>query len=271
MNPTRTAAFVCLTLASGCSIDSGKSVYCDRDLVVTGTVDGVRTSSDDYSMQSVWFNTSIEEEAVSDLDRELMENMGLDPDDDEDVSRYVYFTQNYDHRVLLMEELSTTDLGSLGGTIGKDLGTFFFDLEEEATQPETWVKVFDASPIEAPRDAGNLSALGDAIRDVIDEMRSNGQPDVLVAFSPDRSDETVAESSLIVLLSNTARYARSGQARFHEVISLTGDPVESIDYPTDDIDAMSLDSSVVFDDGDDADTVDVQATCLKVSVSGAAD
>ena len=47
-----------------------------------------------------------------------------------------------------------------------------------------------------------------------------------------------------------------------------GDSVDAIDSPTDDIDAMSLDASITFKG---SDTVDIDATCLKVSVSGEAD
>ena len=263
-----TTLIAALVLSStSCTIDTGKSIYCDRDLAVSGAVNGVEVAEDDYSMQSIWFNSSVEEEAINDLDAAMMEEMGLDPDDPEDVTRYRYFTTAYDHRVLLVEELSNTDYGSLGGETGKDFGVFFFDLEAHATQPGDAVAVFDASAIHTLRDAGDTGALGDAVRSILDEMQQNDQPDALVAFAADRSAESTVESTLIVLLSRNATYASGGSAVFHEVVSLDGDDVSSIRYPTDDIDAMSLSAGVTFG----ADTVSVDATCLKVGVSGEAD
>ncbi len=261
-----------LPLLAACTFDTGESQYCDRVVDITGAVDGVDVAFDDYEVQSVWFNTSLEQELdkeLSSIDREIMEEMGLDPDNNEDVARYRYFNQAYDLRFLFIEQLSESDYGALGAEIGRDLGVFFFDLEPGNVQPDTDVAVFDLSPVEAPRDAGNKQALGNALRTALDTMRDNGKPDVLVAFAPDRSDEGQPRSTFINLFGESTRFASAGTARFGNGMTSAGEPLDAIEYPLTDVDNLGLSASVTIPGATLAgETVTIDADCVVVSVSG---
>jgi len=255
-------------LATGCTFDLGESQFCDRDVDIRGQVSGTDVALDEYKVQSVWFNTSLEEQALSDVDREMMDEMGLDDQDQADVERFLYFTKNYDLRNLYIEQLSETEYGALGAKIGKDLGIYFFDLADYEVQPGAPIAVFDVSAVEAPRDAGDTDALGEVLRQLIDEMRDNGRPDAIVAFAPDRSEESEVESIFIEMLSPTARFATSGKATFRDVEDKAGNPVSTVAYPTDDIDNISFSADVTFGEGEH---VVVQTECVLTSISGSAD
>jgi hypothetical protein len=82
--------------------------------------------------------------------------------------------------------------------------------------------------------------------------------EMLVAFAANRSAETVAESTFIVLLSKNDTHASGRSARFHEVISPEGEVVCDTDSPIDDVHAMSLLGIAEFG----LDTVEVEARCL---------
>jgi hypothetical protein len=259
---------VSVVLATGCTFDLGESQFCDREVDIRGQVSDTDVYQEDYKVQSVWFNSSLEEQALSDLDREMMEQMGLDDQEQADVERFLYFTKNYDLRNLYIEQLSETEFGALGAKIGKDLGIYFFDLEDHEVQPGTPIAVFDVSDVEVPRDMGDTEALGEVLRQLIDEMRDNGRPDAIVAFAPDRSEESEAESIFIEMLSPNARFATSGTATFRDVEDLSGLPVSTLVYPTEDIDNISFSADVVFGEGEH---VVVQTECVLTSVSGSAD
>lgn len=255
-------------VAAACTFDTGESLYCDRQVVITGEVEGVSVGFDDYQVQSVWFNTSIEEaveQELSSLDREIMEEMGLDPDDSEDVERYRYFNQAYDLRFLFIEQLDEGQYGALGATIGRDLGVYFFDLAESEVQPGTSVEVFDLSSIEGPRDRGNRDALGEAMRTAIDTMRSDGKPNALVAFDPDRTDDGQPRSAFITLFAGGARFGTSGTASFGDGMDSSGAPLESIVYPLEDVDNLGLSVDATLSGGE---VVTVEASCVVVDVSG---
>lgn len=257
-----------VVVAAGCTFDLGESEFCDRDVDIRGQVSGTDVYLEDYKVQSVWFNSSLEEQALSDLDREMMEQMGLDDQEQADVERFLYFTKNYDLRNLYIEQLTETEYGALGAKIGKDLGIYFFDLADHEVQPGTPIAVFDVSDVEAPRNAGDTEALGEVLRQLIDEMRDNGRPDAIVAFAADRSEETEAESIFIEMLSPTARFATSGTARFRDVEDLAGLPVSTLQYPTEDIDNISFSADVTFGEGEH---VVVKTECVLTAISGSAD
>jgi hypothetical protein len=245
-----------------CTIDSGDSAYCDRAVTLSGTVAGDAPYDDGMSVQAAWFLRSAEEAALSALDQEVMQRMGLDASDDADVQRYRYFTSQYDVRMLFVEELSQTQAGSLGATIGRDFGVFLFDAFDAQLQPGAKVQVFDLSAVEAARRAGDREALGDAVRTAIDTMRTNGIVDALVAFAPDRSGEG-AESSLIVLLSANAIYATGGSVSLEGVLDTQGAALAEIAHPTNAIDSFGLQGTVDFG----GDAVELGVSCAKAIIS----
>lgn len=249
-------------LFAACTIDSGESAYCDRVVTLDGAVGGTAPYDDAMSVQGAWFLRSAEESALSALDQEVMERMGLDFNDEADVQRYRYFTSQYDVRLLFVEELSQTDAGSLGATIGRDFGVFLFDAFDAQLQPGTKVQVFDLSAVEAARRAGDRDALGEAVRTAIDTMRTNGIVDALVAFAPDRSAEG-AESNLIVLLSANATYATGGSVSLEGVLDLQGTALTEITHPTNTIDSFGLQGTVDFG----GDAVALDAACVKAVIS----
>jgi hypothetical protein len=264
-------------LTIGCSLDTGKSQYCDREYTLDGELSGSNVSFDDYQVQAVWFNSSVEErlnDEVGALDIEIMEEMGLDPDSNEDILRYKYWIQAYDLRFLFIEQLSSTDFGALGSEIGRDLGFYFFDLNAHEVQPGTEVAVFDISSIEPLRDSGDTEALGNEIRNLVDTMQNNGQPDLIVAYSPDRSGENVLRSALINIFSANARFASSGSASFQEILDAYGDSVSSLGYPPADLDSLGLDANIQFNggqtllEGEEAESLDAELSCAVLQISG---
>ena len=261
----------------GCSLDTGKSAYCDRTHSLTGEISESQVDFDGYEIQAVWFNTSLEQrltDEVSALDMEIMAEMGLDPSSNDDVMRYKYWIQAYDLRFLFIEQLSEGNYGALGSEIGRDLGFYFFDLNAHEIQPGTQVAVFDISSIEPLRNSGDTAALGDEIRNLVDTMRDNGQPDLLVAYSPDRSGEDTFRSALINLFSANARFASSGSAEFVGVLDTVGNPVSSMPYPVSGLDSMGLRAELQFRGGqtlispEDAETLTAELDCAVVQISG---
>jgi hypothetical protein len=259
--PLATAALGLAAL--GCKVDSGTSEYCERHTLLSGSAGGTDVGSEDYSVQVVWFNKSAEEQALSAVDKNMMASLGLDAASQEDVDRYFYWLSAYDLRLLFIEELSETEFGSLGAKLGKDLSIYFFDLAANEVQQGEAVQVFDMSPLVEARASGK-SALGDAVRELVDEMRDNGKPDVIVGFAPDRSEEQQPEASLINLFSPNTVFATRGQGSFSELVDRNGDDVGTLAYPVQNLDATSLKVSGTFEDG----TVGVEADCIGTSISG---
>jgi hypothetical protein len=256
-----------LPLSVACSFDTGKSQFCDREVLIDGKVAGKSVNYEDYEVQSVFFNTSFEEDALREadaIDREVMAELGLDPDDPEDLARYRYFTEAYDLRFLFIEQLDSTDYGSLGASIGRDLGIYYFDLAASGIQPDTAITVMDASGVAVARESGDTDALGAELRSVIDEMRENGHPDLIVAFDPDRSDEGQAQASLIDLFGESAEFADSGKGLFNGVLDSAGNELDALTYPVADLDSMSTQVDVTFGE----QVVSIDATCVVVNVSG---
>lgn len=250
--------------ALGCKVDSGTSEYCERHTLLTGDGAQANVGSEDYSVQVVWFNTSAEEQALSSVDKSMMDNLGLDDGNEDDVERYRYWLSAYDLRLLFIEEQSEGELGSLGAKFGKDLSIYFFDLAANQTQQGQAVQVFDMSPLVDARAEGDKDVLGQAIRDLVDEMRDNGKPDVVIGFAPDRSKEFQPEASLINLFSPNTTFAIRGQGSFSDLVDRNGDDVGTVSYPVENLDATSLDVSGTFEDG----AVSVEADCIGTTISG---
>jgi hypothetical protein len=122
----------------------------------------------------------------------------------------------------------------------------------------------DASGVAVARESGDTDALGAELRSVIDEMRENGHPDLIVAFDPDRSDEGQAQASLIDLFGESAEFADSGKGLFNGVLDSAGNELDALTYPVADLDSMSTQVDVTFGE----QVVSIDATCVVVNVSG---
>ena len=254
-------SFLALT---GCGIDSGESKHadCDRILTVSGTINSVDASSDDYEKQMIWFNTDAEDLELAPSEERIMEQLGLSVDDNDDVERFLYWLESYDLRMLLVEKTNERYPDTRQYKTNKNLSLFFFDLAHHNVQPNQEVEIFDISEIAELRGNEDKSVLASKVRQLIDEMRDNNKPDAIVGFSPDRSGEDSFASNLIVLFSPTAVYADSGTASFHDVHDHNGDPTSTVEYPSKQLDAMSMTFEAHFD----TDTVDVQAECFGIKV-----
>jgi hypothetical protein len=194
---------------------------------------------------------------LDELSREGMKWLGLDSDSLEDVARYRYFTHSFDLRVL-KTEFAPGNL-ALGG---RDLGIYFYDLELHDVQPGVEVAVFDISSIEALREQGDLAALGDEVRRLLDEMRDNGQPDVIVAFNGDRSEEKLPYKLFINLLAPHTRFASSGSARYFDLWADEGTYLSSVEHPVNDVNAVSVEAEVAFGEAE----VSIRDLCRSLRV-----
>lgn len=243
--------------------DEGEDAVCITAYELIGSVDDVDASYSGYRVDTTFYNTSLEEIVLGEIDFEIMEELGLHPEDPEDQDRFKYFFAGFELRNLYIEELNETYGGILPKT-GRDVSVVFFDLSAHDVQPGTSVAIFDVSPFEAVRNSGDKDAISTQLRAMVDEMRSNGQPDAVVTFAPDRSGETIAEVIFISMLSPNARFAASGTATFHSVIDGSGQPLEELEYPNHEIAAMSIDFEAEFSES----TVTLDASCLPTLISG---
>jgi hypothetical protein len=228
---------------------------CPRTRTLSGSIEGVSIDSPDYTMDVTWYNDSLEQE-LSDFERDIVMDAGLDPDDPEDVARYRYFSAAFDLRVLLREE--SGDLAHF--EVKRDLGLYLFDLEASDAQPRQAVAIYDASPIEAARDHGTKAELGEALRTVIDDMRGNGQADAILAFEPDRSDEGV-RVVLINLFGKDTRFASTGTASFDELYD-DAEAVTAIEHPLEAADHVSIHAQASVG----SDAVAVEVLCADLGV-----
>lgn len=231
---------------------------CEHRLEVAGEVAGERVASDGYTQDTTWFVYAYDDWALDAIGREGMARIGLDADSQEDVERYRYWTNAFDLRVLETERLGPGILPP----IGHDLGIYFYDLERHDVQPGEEVQVFDLSSIEALRAAGDRAALGDEVRKLVDEMRDNEQPDVIVAFSSDRSQEMLPSKLFINLLSPTTRFASSGTARYFELWASSGKYLRTVRHPVRTVSAVSVEAQVTFGE----DEVSIVDRCQALTV-----
>jgi hypothetical protein len=245
--------------------DGGGVLDCDASWELEGVVSGVDAAFDGYWVDTTFYNTSLEEVVLSEIDFELMEAMGLDPEDPEDQDRFKWFSAGFELRNLYTEYLDEYHFEGFLPKTGRDLSIAFFDLAESEVQPGTAVAVFDVSAIEPPRDADDLDALGAILRELIDEMRGNGQPDAVITFAPDRSDETIGEAIWIAMLSQSGRFASSGTATFHSLVDELGEPMAELAYPNVGIGAVSISVDAAFGDGE---SLQLDAACLPALISG---
>jgi hypothetical protein len=246
------------TSSSSGGVSTCSACTCETAITLSGQVDGAAMPSDEQGRDSTWFNQSLDEIILTELDEVAMEQLGLDPSDQPDIERYRYLVTQADYRFL------ASDAGP-DFTRQKDVTVFFFDLTGHPADLDHPVAVFDLSAVEEARDSGDLEALGDAVRAAADAIRDNGQPDVVVAYAADRYDEGLG-NLLISLLSPTARYASSGQGWIHGVQPTEGDAIATITPPLPTLFSISVRVEPVFPDADD--TMRIEASCLSVTMSG---
>jgi hypothetical protein len=250
----------------GADVTGGDANACTEDFSLAGTIEGEDAAFAVNSHDTTFYNVSLEEVVFEQIDFELMEALGLEPEDPEDRARFAYFSKGFELRNLYTETLDEYyDVFEILPKMGHDVSIAFFDLAAHDVQPGTDVAVFDASSIEPVRASGDRDALGAELRVLIDEMRSNGKPDLVVTYAPDRSDELVGNAIWIAMLSPSGRFATSGLGRFHELLDTQGEPMSQMIYPMAGIDAVSITVDVAFA-ADESFAVD--AECMPVLISG---
>jgi hypothetical protein len=236
--------------------EPGEPDECPMTHELTGSVAGVSIDSPEYDIDVRWFNYSPDEAVATELERALIEEVGLDPDDIEDVRRYRYLTTSFDLRLLYAESSG----GFTDFKVKKDLGLYFFDLDMHDVQPGELVDIYDLSAIETLRGADETEELGELLRTIVDDMRSNGRPDAVVAFEPDRLDEG-ARSILINLFGRDTRFATTGKASFDHVFD-GAQPLTTVEHPLRSATHLSVHAEVSV--GSDALELDVQCAALVV-------
>lgn len=228
-------------------------------LEMTGTVDGVDIYSNAYLITCVLFNTSVEELILTEIDKVIMQSWGLDPKNSADVSRFYYFTKQYDFRMIISNRSEDKNVKN------KDFSVYLFNLEKHLVQPGTKIQVIDASIIGQFHENKDLKELGRNIRLLIDKIRSNGMPDALVVFAPDRSDEDYGQSLLVNLFAKSARFAGSGTVEYFNIKDNRGETIRKLAYPFRNINKLSLRLNAIFQPGEN---VNVFAPDIKIKISG---
>lgn len=237
---------------------TGSITWCQTSLERTGAVAG---TSLDYpsNPDTFWFNTSLEEVALSAVDVATMREAGLSPEDQADVSRFRYFTHGFDLRWILRDP-PTTD--NLFGT--HDFGVYVFDLADTKTAPDTAVAVFDASAVRDARLSGDRAKLASAIRVTVDAMKADPRPKAIVAFAPNRVPETSEERLFINLFARDVYFATTGSATLSNLRDRTGAPIPTLVYPV--RNARTLDVKVQGNLG--GAPFIANGSCLDLQISG---
>jgi hypothetical protein len=250
----------------GADVTGGDANVCTEDFTLAGTIEGEDAAFAANVHDTTFYNVSLEEVVFEQIDFELMEALGLSPEDPEDRARFAYFSKGFELRNLYTETIDEYyDIFELLPKTRHDVSIAFFDLSAHDVQPGTDVAVFDASSIEPVRASGDRDALGAELRVLIDDMRSNGQPDLVVTYAPDRSDELVGNALWIAMLSPNGRFATSGVGSFHELLDAQGEPLSQMTYPMEGIEAVSITVDVAFASGE---SLSVDAECMPVAISG---
>ncbi|MBX3222989.1 MAG: hypothetical protein KF795_20930 [Labilithrix sp.] len=225
----------------------------------TGAVAG---ASLDYPSEpdTTWFNASLEEVALNAIDRAMMKEAGLDPDDDADVRRFRYFVSGFDLRWIVRERPSP------GNWFGKaDLGVYVFDLVGTSTPPDgANVAVFDTSAVREARLSGDKARLGESIRATVDAMKADRRPKAIIAFAPDRNPESSVERAFINLFARDVHFATTGSVTISNLRDWSGAAVTSAPYPLRNV--RTLDVSARGDIAGSA--VTASGSCLELVISG---
>lgn len=230
--------------------------WCNTALNRTGTIAG---TSLDYpsTPDTTWFNTSLEQVALSSLDEAMMEAAGLDPHDDADVERFRYFAHGFDFRWIVGDQPSP------GNWFGKtDFSVYLFDLAEKTI--DTSVTVFDASAVRDARLSGDKKQLASAIRVTVDAMKADPHPKAIIAFAPDRNPETSLERAFISMFARNVYFATTGSVTLSNLRDVVGAPLSSVVYPIRNLRTLDVSAS-----GEIAGTpFSANGSCLDLRISG---
>ena len=244
--------------APAASGDRSAVTWCTTGLSRSGTIAG---TSLDYpsTPDTTWFNNSLEEVALTELDKTLMEDAGLSIDDDADVRRFRYFTHGFDFRWIVGDEPSP------GNWFGKsDFSVYLFDVVETATPIDAKVAVFDASAVRDARLSGDKNRLASAIRTTVDAMKADHRAKAIIAFAPDRNPETSVERAFINLFARDVHFATSGTVAISNLRDPAGAPVTSVSLPLHNVRTLDLSAQ-----GDMAGAPFVsRGSCLDLQISG---
>jgi hypothetical protein len=232
--------------------------WCGAALSRSGTVAG---TSLEYPSKpdTTWFNRSLEEVVLSDIDEAMMREAGLDPDDDADVRRFRYFIHGFDLRWIVREDPAP------GNWFGKsDFAVYVFDLARTSTPPDGTVAVYDASAVREARLSGDKARLGETIRATTDAMKADPRPKAIIAFAPDRNAESSVERAFINLFARDVHFATTGSVTISNLRDPTGAPPASLAYPLRNVRTLDVSAH-----GEIAGTtITVGGSCLDLVISG---
>lgn len=230
---------------------------CPLDYELLGEVDGLFASQGDYTVGMKLREHTEAEQPLHELQTAMMAEMGLDPEDPEDQDRFRYLALGYDLRNTYTEYDPDAFIGII-----RAMSITVYDVAENEVQPDTPIAIFDASALEEVRSDPDPAALGDMLRALADEMRSNGRPDAIVAFAPDRRGEPAGEMLMDVMYSANARFATSGTISFGDLRGHDGGVIEELEAPL-----VGIVRAAIDVDGELAgNPVSVSAECLPVTV-----
>lgn len=176
----------------------------------SGTVDARRF--DDFS--SVFFNDSVEEIALSAVERAAMEHIGLDPASDEDVALLAFVIKGFHYRFYAADR---------DGARG-DLGVYVYNLDSvRVGQP---IAVLDLSSLEGIA----TEEIGDRLHDLFDPIRSSGEPRAIVAYAKTRANEPAWRRLFINAFAEDVEFATSGSFRITRALGSEGE-VDLVTHP----------------------------------------
>ncbi|MEK7690777.1 MAG: hypothetical protein AAB425_07130 [Bdellovibrionota bacterium] len=251
------------------------STTCPTSFSYSGAISGVTWKWDSLKLlaENRWMLESTE--PLTESEKAVMPLLGLDPTSESDLTDYRYFIWGYDYRMMFAEtkELWQILTFALADRV-KEVMVIFFDVMEYKTEPGTEVSIYDISEFPTLRsnaqsgDLTALAALGSKIRTWIKDIRTNGKPDAIVAFAGDRSQESAVNRLFITLLSDQARFAKSGTAKFLAMTDSTGNLITDLDHTEEGIKKVSKSATSVnalFTDADGG-AASYTSTCKELKV-----
>ena len=231
--------------------------WCSGSLIREGSIAGVPL---DYPTEpfTVWFNRSLEDVALEGFEKEMMENQGLDPNDNADYRRFRY-ELSFDLRVVVGDIPNGDNWFS-----NKSLGIYVYDLVSTGTPPNGTIPVFDASALREARLSGDPKRLGETVRVLLDEMKATPGPKAVIAFAPNRVPESSIQRLFINLFAEDVHLATSGSVTLSNLLDTQGEAIPSPQYPlknlrTIDVSTLSNIAGTIFY---------MKAGCLVVDTSG---
>ncbi|MBL8949681.1 MAG: hypothetical protein JNK82_02820 [Myxococcaceae bacterium] len=155
---------------------------------------------------SVYFETSVEELALSKLEQESMKHLGLDPNELDDHRLLAFVIRGFHYRYYAVQTSGDR----------ADLGVYAYNLGS--------VKVGDPIPV---LDASSLEGvptekLGATLHALFDPIRKSGEPRVMVAYSRTRSGEEWWRRIFINAFASQKQFATRGVLRFTRAADTSG-------------------------------------------------